>query len=115
CGDMTIDALQAIPGFARGWNVKQREQHSGHDLKEEDRQRRATEDIEPARGASRHRVLDCRHDRVLYLQPRLEPLSRALHPTQWSLRLPSAEATGPGVPGVGICSARMKSSCRSTL
>ncbi len=55
--DLVIQSLQAVPGFSRRGHIDQSQENAGYDLKDENRQRRAAEDIPPARGLARHRML----------------------------------------------------------
>ena len=70
-----IESLQAIPGFAGGRHVDQREQDAGNDLQHEDDERGAAENVEPARGFARHSMLQRLADWRRKLQPRVEPLA----------------------------------------
>ena len=48
--DVVIENLQAVPGLSRGGHVDQRKQNSGDDLKQENGERGAAEDVKPACG-----------------------------------------------------------------
>ena len=56
--DAVIESLQAVPSLSGGRHVNQRKKNAGDDLKEENGERGATEDIKPTRGIAGHRVLD---------------------------------------------------------
>ena len=55
--DGMIQRLQAVPGFAGGRNVDEGEQDAGDDLQDEDDERGAAENVKPAGGFARHRML----------------------------------------------------------
>ena len=54
--DAVIESLQAVPGLSRGRHVNQRKKNSGDDLKKENGERGAAEDVKPTCGITRDRV-----------------------------------------------------------
>ena len=68
-----IEVLQAVPGLGGGRYVDEREHDAGEDLEDEDRERRAAEDVPPACRPRRHLVFRHVTDRASDLQPLVEP------------------------------------------
>ena len=107
-----IDRLQAVPSFASGGNVDDREKNAGDNLQDENGERRAAEDVEPARGVSRHGMLGGLAHGGRDLQARFEPVadfSDQVHGSfpMWIKAL--------GLPGVGNSPALMRSFPSSIL
>ena len=61
-GDVVIEKLEAVPGFAGRWNVDQREQNAGDDLQAKQHGGGAAENIPPACAAGGYRMLRCFDD-----------------------------------------------------
>ncbi len=74
-GYAVVQVLQAVPGFPGGGNVDQRQHDAGEDLQDEDGERGAAEDVEPAGRVARHPMLHRLADGAAQLQSRVEPLA----------------------------------------
>ncbi len=72
---LMIQGLQAAPCFASRGNINKRQQNSGDDLQEENGERGATEDVEPARRISRDRMFGDLANRRCELQAVVEPFA----------------------------------------
>ena len=103
-GNVVIQDLQAAPGLARGRHVHEGEQDAGDDLEDEDGERGAAEDVEPARRLAGHRVRHRRPDRRAELEALIEPVAHALDQAHDGF----SAATAATRPGVGISPALMK-------
>ncbi len=110
--DAVIQVLQAVPGFSGGWHVDQRQHDAGEDLDDEDGERSAAEDIEPARRLGRHRMLHGRAHEWRDLQALLEPVANLLY-QPWHPMLPSRRLAV--VDNVGSCPASIIKWPPSTL
>src|SRR5262249_43923508 len=71
--DLLVQGLEPVPRLPGGGDVLEGEQDPGHELEREHGHRRAAEDVEPTRGATRDRVLHRRLDRRAELEPVVEP------------------------------------------
>ena len=90
---LVVQIDQAVPGAIGGWSIDSREADAGDYLQNEYDQRRAAEDVPPARGAARHGMLGDFGDRLTELQTRVEPSAEALSRSIMLLARP-ASATG---------------------
>ena len=74
--NLVIEDLKAVPGFSGRRHINERQKNAGDKLQNEDSQRRAAENIEPACGLARDRVLDRLANRRAKLKPQVEPRRR---------------------------------------
>src|SRR5436190_24144744 len=73
---VVADELERVVCAVRRGHVRHREAYAGDDLHDEDRERRAAEDVPPADASlelARDRMTQDRHDRVLELEALTEP------------------------------------------
>ena len=70
---LVVQIDEAVPGAVGGGSIDSREADAGDDLQDEHDQRRAAEDVPPARRAARHGMLGDLGDRLADLQTRVEP------------------------------------------
>src|SRR5438132_12368509 len=76
--DTVIESLEAVPRLSCRRHVDQRKQYAGYNLEHETSKRGATENIEPACGLARNRVLSRFATRRAKLQPQIEPVTECL-------------------------------------
>ena len=110
--DAVIENLQAVPGLSRGRHVNQRKQNAGDDLKQENGERGAAEDVKPARGITRDRVPGRFANRRAKLEALVEPGADSSDQAHGGLT-PLIFAVG--LPVVGISPPLMKSFPSSIL
>ena len=72
---IVVQRLQAAPRLPSRGNVDERQENSGDELQQEDRQRRAAEYVEPTCRVSRHWMLRSFANGSRQLQAMVEPLS----------------------------------------
>src|SRR4051812_21828542 len=104
--------MQGVPRFSRRRNVDEGEEDAGHDLKDEDDERRASEDVGPARGSAWHRVRHHCLRSARELSSRVEPPADPFDQAHDDLRTPSCARE---LPGVGISPASIERMSPSTL
>src|SRR2546428_11304806 len=107
-----IQGGQGVPRSSRRRSVEEREEDAGDDLKYEDEERRASEDVEPTRRPVWHGV---RHDclrRARELNSRVEPPADSFDQAHDDLR---TDRVARAPPGVGIAPASMNRVSPSTL
>src|SRR5580704_1003122 len=109
--DLVIQSLQAVPSFSSGRHINKREHDAGHDLQHEHHERRAAENIKPAGGFARYRMLGGFLDDGANLQTLIQPLTDGFNQTHGRISRTILEAW----PGVGISPALIMSFPPSTL
>src|SRR5277367_134963 len=111
-GNQMIQGLQAAPCFTRRGNINKRQQNSGRQLYDENSECSATEDIEPTRRLSRHRMFNSLANGCRELQTVVKPFANLLDHAHGSF---SADRLATGSPGVGNCPALIVSTPFSIL
>ena len=113
--DLVIENLQAVPCFSRGGHIKEREQNAGDKLEHEHRERGAAENVSPACGLARDRVLHGLPDRRGKLQARIEPVAHFLDQAHGGFPAEMLIRLAVGAPVVGISPAWINRFPCSTL
>src|SRR5438132_75321 len=107
-----IQGVQAAPRLPRRRDVDQGEEDPGDDLQNEDDERRASEDVEPARRLAWHGMRKDSLRGVRELDARVEPPADSFDQAHDGLRTDSCARE---LPGVGISPASRKRASPSTL
>src|ERR1700722_19610116 len=89
---LVVQDLQTVPGFAGGWYINQSEQNSRDKLQPERRHCGASEDVGPACGISRDRVLHRLANWCGELKPLVEPVADSSDQAHGGLLFPTFAA-----------------------